>query len=208
MKKFAALSVAAALFALSFGTSIATPAPTLKQPTCQTGTSWLYVVSAGSGKIKPAKTPGEYVVSMNLPDINQVTMFSDRPKRIVKIITGKDLRENWSTGSNSFSTDSPNAVLSATSLHPLIVELTQIKTQKNTITVRFKPLQKTKPIGYKVLRKLVLTIDSDTQETTSSDSTTSCSLGYIYCGRSCTCISTISNIFGGCVSHDSQCSQT
>jgi hypothetical protein len=34
-------------------------------------------------------------------------MFSDRPNRIVKTITGNDLQKLWKVGNNSFEKDPP-----------------------------------------------------------------------------------------------------
>ena len=75
-------------------------------------TSFMFVIDAKKGEIKKDKK-GQYHLVLKKVDMKQVIMFSDRPQRIVKYITGKDLKKIWKEGTNSFQEDPPNAVLSA-----------------------------------------------------------------------------------------------
>ena len=54
----------------------------------------------------------ETVYSLELNDVSDKTiLFSDRPDRIVTSSSTSDFIGNWSTGTNSFAVDAPNAVL-------------------------------------------------------------------------------------------------
>ncbi|MGD1834373.1 MAG: hypothetical protein ACPKQO_01465 [Nitrososphaeraceae archaeon] len=48
---------------------------------------------------------------MELNDVSDTIILSDRPDRIVKSMTTSDFIGNWSTGQDSFAVDAPNAVL-------------------------------------------------------------------------------------------------
>ena len=87
--------------------------------------SFLFVVQAKKGEIKKNKA-GHYELVLNKADVNHVIMFSDRPYRIVKYITGKNLATEWTKGKNSFKDDPPNAVLSGTGMKAEIVILSSI----------------------------------------------------------------------------------
>ena len=85
MKKLITLISASAL-ALGMGTALGASSDGLttqdtQQATAKQAPSYLFVVSAGKAKIKKSKTKGDYVLAMDLPKINQVIMFSDRPDR-------------------------------------------------------------------------------------------------------------------------------
>ena len=69
------------------------------------------MIQAKQGKIE-TKNGKTYLVLQHA-DVNHVIMFSDRPNRIVKTITGNDLQKLWKVGNNSFEKDPPNAVLSS-----------------------------------------------------------------------------------------------
>ena len=62
---------------------------------------------------------------MKLTDENvgKIIAFTDRPYRIVKMITAKQLQDVWGEGKNSFKADPPNAVLSASGFDVRIVIL-------------------------------------------------------------------------------------
>ena len=65
-------------------------------------------------------------------------MFSDRPQRIVKIITGEKLQKLWKQGTNSFEQDPPNAVLSATNKPAKIIILNSFNIKDKTIEMQVK----------------------------------------------------------------------
>ena len=62
---------------------------------------FLYVIDAKQGEIKKDKNRQFHLV-LEHADINHVIMFSDRPNRIVKYITGEKLQSLWKVGKNSF----------------------------------------------------------------------------------------------------------
>jgi hypothetical protein len=95
---------------------------------------WLYVVS--SGKAYVHKLPGhdQYALTMYLPDLDQVTKFSDRPLRIVRYMSARALKSIWKEGDNSFKVDPPNAVLFAKNLRPVIVVIKSAHVHHNRAT--------------------------------------------------------------------------
>jgi hypothetical protein len=73
--------------------------------------SYLYAITGTHGVIKTLNN-NNYELSITLSKTNQVTMFSDRPYRIVKPISGLELKKRWSQGgSNSFAANPPNGIL-------------------------------------------------------------------------------------------------
>ena len=58
--------------------------------------SFLFVIQAKQGTIE-TKNGKTYLVLQHT-DVNHVIMFSDRPNRIVKVITGNDLQKLWKVG--------------------------------------------------------------------------------------------------------------
>lgn len=88
--------------------------------------TFLFNVSSADGSIKLDKKQ-HYILSIRLPDMEQVLMYSDRPNRIVKYITGANLAKFWVAGDNSFKVNPPNAILSTESIRPTVVVLHDIK---------------------------------------------------------------------------------
>ena len=101
--------------------------PTVQQP--KKIPSFMFVIDAKKGVIKKDKN-GQYHLILKKVDMNQVIMFSDRPQRIVKYITGKDLQTLWKEGKKSFEKDPPNAVLSGMGIKTKIVILNGIQVDK------------------------------------------------------------------------------
>ena len=134
--------------------------------------SFLFVVQAKKGEIKKNKA-GHYELILNKADVNHVIMFSDRPYRIVKHITGKNLAADWSVGSNSFKVDPPNAVLSANGMKAEIIILSsmQVKGQHIIFGLHGTPRNIYKNTGLLHMNQLTLTIDDGT-----------CPIGAIWCG--------------------------
>ena len=96
--------------------------------------SFMFVIDAKKGQIKKDKN-GQYHLILKKVDMNQVIMFSDRPQRIVKYITGKDLQTLWKEGKNSFKKDPPNAVLSGKGITTQIVILRGVHVSKSNISM-------------------------------------------------------------------------
>lgn len=79
-----------------------------------TEAKFLSIQSAQSGSISQINDTA-YLLELN--NVSQKTiLFSDRPDRIVTTIGTNDFIGNWSAGDDSFSEDSPNAVLVAEDL--------------------------------------------------------------------------------------------
>ena len=93
--------------------------------------SFLFVLQAKQGKIE-TKNGKTYLV-LQKTDVHHVIMFSDRPNRIVKVITGNDLQKLWKVGNNSFEKDPPNAVLSSAGQKAQIVILNGIEVSKDNV---------------------------------------------------------------------------
>ena len=125
--------------------------------------SFLFVIDAKQGEIKK-DTNGQFHLMFKHADMNHVIMFSDRPNRIVKTITGKDLQKLWPVGKNSFEKDPPNAVLSGTGIKTQIVILNGIHVTKDAVSFPISvSAEEDKLIGtimrFPKLNALTLTID-------------------------------------------------
>ena len=116
--------------------------------------SFLFVIQAKKGEIKKNKA-GHYELILNKADVNHVIMFSDRPYRIVKHITGKNLAADWSVGSNSFKVDPPNAVLSANGMKAEIIILSSMQVKGRQIIFGLHGTPK-----YSCLDQLTITVDT------------------------------------------------
>lgn len=130
----AAMSTGLCLSITSFAAVHTYNSKTTASTTAIKDSKYLFVVSAG---LKAAKVKGQYVLDLNLADVNQVITFSDRPQRVVKYITGADLKRIWSQGADSFKVDPPNAVLSSQNIAPIIVVLNSVKVNGNHIVYNF-----------------------------------------------------------------------
>ena len=113
-------------------TVAAKPKPSTQHP--KKAPSFMFVIDAKQGEIKKDKN-GQYHLILQKVDMNQVIMFSDRPQRIVKYITGKDLQSLWKEGKNSFEKDPPNAVLSGTGIKTQIVILNGIDEANASLSI-------------------------------------------------------------------------
>jgi hypothetical protein len=127
--------------------------------TAQKPLKYMFVVSAQSGAIQSARNDG-YVLKMRLSAMDQVTMYTERPRRVVKVISGQALTTIWKEGANSFQKDPPNAVLSATNLKPVILAVQSVRVTGDSIEYWLKPLDAKQRIrAGRQLRKVVLVID-------------------------------------------------
>ena len=126
--------------------------------------SFLFVVQAKEAELKPVDDDlHRYTLSMKLTDENvgKIIAFTDRPYRIVKMITAKQLQELWGEGKNSFKADPPNAVLSSNGLDARIVILESMIINNGQLTytlVQADPSDSSLKGGH--LKNLVLTVDA------------------------------------------------
>ena len=118
MKKII-ITLTGCVLAMMLGLSVAAD-------TAKKAPSFMFVIQAKKGEITYNKKTGQHELVLNKADVHHVIMFSDRPYRIVKYITGKDLAADWSEGSNSFKVDPPNAVLSGSGMKAQIIILSSI----------------------------------------------------------------------------------
>ena len=149
MKRFV---VFIALF-LSVSVGFSVPVAAQKPP------KYMFVVSAQSGTIQSAKNGG-YLLTVRLSAMNQVTMYTERPRRVVKVISGQALTTIWKEGENSFQKDPPNAVLSAANLKPVVLVVQSVRVTGDSIEYRLKPLGAKQRIqAGQQLRRVVLVSD-------------------------------------------------
>lgn len=139
---------------------------------------FMFVVSAGKGSLSKYKT-GEYQLTMDLPNVDQVTVFSQRPKRIVTVISGKYLSKFWYLETNNFESSPPNALLSTQENRSIVVVLQSSMITGNKIVFKFKIVDKKQKFATKftslLVYKIVLTIDSSTSsEVVCSKGQTTC----------------------------------
>lgn len=151
------LSLFAAFSLLLINSVIADPSININtQQISSAPASYLFVVAAGKGNLDYNNDSKTYTLSLNIPDLNQVLMFADRPNRTIKYITGTELQNLWTNGTNNFKTDPPNAVLSSIAIPPTVVVLGQMKVDNNTITYTFSCDKNLTPAN---LSHITLTID-------------------------------------------------
>ena len=103
-------------------------------------------------------------MQLNDDNVGNIIEFSDRPERIVNMITAEQLQELWGEGKNSFKADPPNAVLSASGFDARIVILKSmtIDDGKLTFTLQTDPSKLSIQQNAK-LKDLIITIDSKKQ---------------------------------------------
>lgn len=121
-------------------------------------TSYIFSVPAKRVLVKKAGK-SLYKLRFFLTPQKHVLMESDRPQRITKYISIKQLSEIWSLGNNSFKEDNPNALLSSLSMNPISVIVKQLTVQKNNQAVF--TVYTNQAISKPSLNKVVLTIDGD-----------------------------------------------
>ena len=124
--------------------------------------SFLFVVQAKEAELKPVDVdPHRYTLTMQLNDDNDgnIIEFSDRPYRIVKMITAKQLQELWGEGKNSFKADPPNAVLSANGFDARIVILESMTRDDGQLTYTLVQTDRSSSLKGGHLKDIVLSID-------------------------------------------------
>ena len=95
-----------------------------------TAVEFLSIQTAQSGSVSQINATA-YTLELN-NITNDTIQFSDRPNRIVEIVSTADFVGNWSTGTNSFAADAPNDAL--------IVEDTKTGTLETAIIESFAPI--------------------------------------------------------------------
>ena len=126
--------------------------------------SFLFVVQAKEAVLKPVDDDlHRYTLSMKLTDENvgKIIAFTDRPYRIVKMMTTKQLLDLWGEGKNSFKADPPNAVLSANGFDARIVILESMIINKEQLTYTLVQTDPSTPSLKGInMAHVILTIDS------------------------------------------------
>ena len=93
-------------------------------------------------------------------NVSNIIEFSDRPYRIVKMMTTKQLLDLWGEGKNSFKADPPNAVLSANGADARIVILESMIINKEQLTYTLVQTDPSTPsLKGGQLKDVVVTID-------------------------------------------------
>lgn len=121
--------------------------------------SYLFVVSAQQAQITPADN-GQLSLNISHDDIDNVIELSDRPNRFVKYLSADRLSQDWSVGTDSFTANPPNAVLSAANMKPQVVILTNMSIQDNQVIFGLDQLNADKTLPKGKLTHPVLTIDN------------------------------------------------
>ena len=98
--------------------------------------SYLYVITSKHGEIKQT-SDGSWELILDHGNIEEVLAFSDRPYRIVKHITGEELKKLWPEGHNSFEKDPPNATV-VINQHVHTVQLLSIHVGGSKTTYKLK----------------------------------------------------------------------
>ena len=105
--------------------------------------------------------PHRYTLTMQLNDENvgNIIAFSDRPYRIVKMITAKQLQDEWGEGKNSFKADPPNAVLSASGFDVTIVIQESMTIDDGQLTFTLQTDLNNPSLQGGQLKDVVITVD-------------------------------------------------
>lgn len=119
---------------------------------------WLFALSAKQGLI--SKSDDEYSLEINAQDLVRVVAFTDRPERIVRVITPSELANEWSmSGTNNFDIDPPNASFASSETPLDIIEITGSTSGGGKIVFKFKYLSVTQSQSG-IVKDVILTIDS------------------------------------------------
>jgi hypothetical protein len=118
-------------------------------------------VSASIGTLKMTGK-GVYVLEAKLANINQVTLFTGRPYKIISHVGADELQKLWDAGSNSFKSDPPNASLTVAGRPPFFVTIIENTIKAGSVFYTLKPLSgagEALPLGQ--VSSLFLVIDAD-----------------------------------------------
>lgn len=124
--------------------------------------AWLFVITSKNGEIQ-ANQQGLYRLTLKHTHIEQVMMFSDRPDRIVKVISPEKFLALWDNGEHSFEKDPPNAV-AVFGENQIAMELIGMKIQKDRTIFLVK--NDDDKIPEMVLGEVALFVDDEVGELT------------------------------------------
>ena len=160
------LSLILGISAMTSITMAAPPPPKQHQSTVlekyKKPPSFLFVLQANEATMSLVKgKPNTYTLTMKLTHENfrKIIAFSDRPYRIVKYMTVKQLKDLWGEGSNSFKTDPPNAVLSAEGVDASIVIIEGYEITEGQLVLTLVGVASSASAANQVYSDIVLVID-------------------------------------------------
>lgn len=89
---------------------------------------------------------------LTLEGVGPTIFFSDRPYRVTGQVTTSEFLSHWDKGSDNFAGNPPNATLSIfgdKGVNSAVVELTEPKLRKNTLSYRVKVLKGSLPSAFR-----------------------------------------------------------
>jgi hypothetical protein len=139
MKKL--LIALAASFVLALGScSIAATsteaAQLLAQPKSQSNTkaTFMFMFSANKGSLTRSSS-NKYTLNIKKSELNKIVIYSERPYKTTKIISGKDLSLFWKDGAaNSFKRNPPNGTLAAGEQKQVVVKITNMRSKGGLVS--------------------------------------------------------------------------
>ena len=120
---------------------------------------WLFAITAIQGTL--SNEAGNYFLDIKHGDVERIVAFTDRPNRIVKLMTATGLANEWITpGSNSFKEDPPNASFASAGTPLDIIEIIDASSMNDVLRFKFRYLNSSERKLGKI-DNVVLTIDWD-----------------------------------------------
>ena len=118
---------------------------------------WLFAITAIQGTL--SNEAGIYLLDVKHDDVERIVAFTDRPNRIVKLMTATGLADEWITpGSNSFKDDPPNASFASAGTPLDIIEIIDASSMNEVLRFKFRYLNSSaRKLGK--IDNVVLTID-------------------------------------------------
>ena len=118
---------------------------------------WLFAVTAIQGTL--SNEAGNYLLDIKHDDVERIVAFTDRPNRIIRLMTATGLADEWITpGSNSFKEDPPNASFASSGTPLDIIEIIDATSMNRVLRFKFRYLNSsTRKLGK--IDNVVLTID-------------------------------------------------
>lgn len=139
-----------AFSSLAFGFSLSNallPVKVQAEPSSQTTTSeqvqLLFVQNALNGSYDGQR--------ITLNGVGTTIFFSDRPERVAGKVLTAEFISHWDKGSDNFQSNPPNATLSILTdkgVSSVVVELTEPKLEKNTLSYKVRVLQGKMPSSF------------------------------------------------------------
>lgn len=123
---------------------------------------FMFVASAATGSIHRLKGDS-YVLYLDLNDIKQILLYTQRPDRIYRYVKRQGLKQAWygKDNLNDFSRNPPNAVLATQDAIPSVVTITHMGIVQGGVVFVFHPIRPGMfhiPTGK--LSEVALTIDA------------------------------------------------